>query len=196
MSEYADEGEWAKVLVIINQLWPAGGKFQDGLNAQQMKEWQARLRGRNQLLVRAAVRNVFADKAGPRPRLSWILKELRVLEQHQQVGQTKERDDRKSEDDAIWDENVREADRLRPILTELPEEELRRLKVIAIGYLATVRGFTTPARERHAVAERDRFIQGVHEGTSNDPEKWSPIVVNLIGEIRQQEEREYTGATK
>lgn len=189
MSEYADAGEWANTLQIINELWPTGGKFQDGLNAHQMKEWQARLRGRNQLLVRAAARNVFAEKAGPRPRLAWILKELRALEQNQRSGENKERDEQKSEYDAIWAENVRNADRLRPILAALPAAELLHYKRKAMKAFAMSRGITTPPGDTAARVASIGFIKQTTEGVSDDPEKWNPTLVNMVESCRELESR-------
>ena len=176
MVEQATTNEWDETLDLISNLWPA---FGDKTPLQAI-EWQARLRSRNQFLVRAACRNVFAAKSSKQPGLPWILAELRDLEQrHGESSLAKKKAEKISQEEE-WEEIKAEADLLRLILAALPKTELVKHKLQAIKCLAVSRGFITPPGDITAKANYIAFVNGVDRDLTDDPEQWNPIMVNLV----------------
>ena len=176
MVEQATSGEWDATMQLISELWPAFGDY----TPEQAVEWQARLRSRNQLLVRAAARNVYAEKASQQPKLPWILTELRSLESHHSESAASERASEKQTQDEEWQEIRAEADLLRPILCSLPKTELAKYKLEALKCLAFMRGFTTPPNDRHSKAHHESFVSDADRDLHDDPDRWNPVMVGLV----------------
>ena len=187
MTDHATAGEWTETMLVLEGLWPS---VKD-LNDIQLNEWQARLRYLPQLLVRGAMRNVFAKSKYLKPTLSAVLDEYHAIRRAQQ---NQGRDMRLMNTGLPineWADIKREADQVRKVLKALTPADLKRHKLTACKAMAFLRGFSSPMGDKQAQSIHQRVADGVASQLTDDIDKWGPHTVLCVhGAMVLEYERE------
>lgn len=187
IDDHATPNEWAETILVLEGLWPS---VKD-LNDIQLNEWQARLRYLPQLLVRGAMRNVFAKSKYLKPTLAAVLDEYYAIRRAQQSNNRDLRLRNKGVPAHEWAEIKREADQAREVLKALSSDELERHKLTACKAMAFLRGFTSPPGDKEATNAHRRIADGLASQLVEDPDKWSPhFVLCVHGAMVLEFERE------
>ena len=187
MPDHATAGEWTETMLVLEGLWPS---VKD-LNDIQLNEWQARLRYLPQLLVRGAMRNVFAATKYLKPTLSAVLDEYYAIRRAQQSRQRDTRLRNQGIPAHEWAEIKREADQARKVLKDLAPDVLDRHKRTACKAMALVRGYNSPPGDKEATNAHRRIADGLASQLVEDPDKWSPhFVLCVHGAMVLEFERE------
>ena len=187
IDDHATSNEWAETILVLEGLWPS---VKD-LNDIQLNEWQARLRYLPQLLVRGAMRNVFAKSKYLKPTLAAVLEEYYAIRRAQQSRQRDTRLRNQGIPASEWAEIRREADQARKVLKALAPDVLGRHKRTACEAMALMRGYSSPPGDREACNAHTQIAAGVAKQMVDDPDKWSPhFVLCVHGAMVLEYERE------
>lgn len=176
IDDHATPNEWAETILVLEGLWPS---VKD-LNDIQLNEWQARLRYLPQLLVRGAMRNVFAKSKYLKPTLAAVLDEYYAIRRAQQNQNRDLRLRNKGIPANEWAEIRREADEVRGVLKSLTPTDLDRYKLTACKAMALVRGYSSPPGDKESQNAHRRIADGVASKLVDDPDKWSPHFVLCV----------------